>query len=144
MILIVIGFVMEAGHELPKSWTFLNNLELVFQDFLPGLSTCKLLLLLYIFYIYIYIYYIYVILNSWRGGTLRERGEDFSSERGHHCSSFQDFPRSVHNTGSHRHRTTMIVSTYERLRVGDHTWLPSVSIFSPSSPAAAFASSVLL
>ena len=113
---------METGHELPKSWVILGNLGYHFPRFLSAPTTCKLLLLLYIFYIYIYIYTIYTL--SWELGyppySQRERGKDHQRE----APPLPKFPRfhySVHNTGLRRHRTAMIVSTYERLRVGAHT-----------------------
>ena len=102
----MIDFGMESGHELPKSWTFLNSFFKIFCFPTQRLS------------IYYYIYS--TILNSWRGSTLPGGEGDISSERRHPCSRIEDSPRSVHNTGLRRHRTAMIVSTYERLRVGAH------------------------
>ncbi len=71
---------MEAGHELPKSWTFLNNLELVFQDFFPGPQRVSY----YYYYIYsIYIYILYIrYLEFLKGGySPGERGGLFFRER---------------------------------------------------------------
>ena len=80
--MVMIGFGMEAGHELPKSWTFLNNLELVFQDFLPGPQRVSYYYY-YIYSIYIYIYILYIrYLEFLKGGySPGERGGLFFRER---------------------------------------------------------------
>ena len=109
---------MEAGHELPKSWVILGTTS---QDFCQPPQRVSYYYY-NIYFIYIYIYTIYTL--SWELGyppySQRERGEDHQRE----APPLPKFPRfhySVHNTGLLRHRTAMIVSTYERLWVGAHT-----------------------
>ena len=141
----MIGFDMEAGGELPKSWVILGTTS---QDFCQP-PQCVSYYYYYIYFIYIYKKYIRYLGNLGTPPILRGRGGRIIRERPLPFPSSQDFITACtildyFVTEQRLLCQRMNVFGWVLTHYAAPSTLPPAVNFTFGYPAAAFASSVLL